>query len=279
MSEDRVDCAECGERYDSAEFTFCPRCGGTGARPAGAKPTTAGGVGAAPTMMDIQRSVARRRVQRGGIILVAMGAATAAMLIASLFLVETQLDASLDALATQAGGDLEIQVLGPAGDPAVGVNVTLLDMEGSALANGTTGAGGWWNTTAPQAGVNVTALDTWQRAFALGGQTLPVTLDATATPDDAWISDGALVTGLRIYMVVLLAMTLFVVGGGIAALRLKGRRLAVSGAFMGSIPAVLMALATLGALPMAATLFLVAAATLMVVATMSIWRGRTLFAS
>lgn len=226
-----VGCTECGEHYDSQENPFCPRCGSM--RTEGPVP---GAVDAAR-----RRSPARRRVQAAGVALMVVGAF---FVVGSIFVAvmvgQAPPQTLQEALAGQPGGALSIQVV--AGGESVAAVVNLTGPEGAPLTNGTTDAAGWFNTTGLEAAsvtVHVAADNgTWQRrALVMRGDEVTLRIDtATDAQESSWVGLDPFVRAVRIVAVFLAFLSLFIVAGGVAALRLRQRPLAVAGAMAGFLP-------------------------------------------
>lgn len=270
--EERVECAECGERYDSNEFTFCPRCGGT----------RAGAPAAAGVARGVDAGRRRRKVQSGGLILTIMGSVAAIAFLATVFFPAAQLEAVVPVLADQPGGELSVLVV-DAGAPVANATVLVAAYDGTPLFNATTGADGLANfTLADNAAANVTVQydgASWLRHVVVlegGSETLEVDTSGPAE-DTRWQGLDRLMLALRIFAGAMAVMALLVVAGGVAAMRLRFRHFATAGAFVGLVPTLLMFVMTLGFWPVPMTLLFGSVVALLAVATANIMRGRDLF--
>lgn len=224
-----VACGECSTRYDSATFTFCPRCGSVRST------AVAATVGATP-----QRGPAPldRRLQLGGALLLALGLLAGGLAGYALGPGYDGVEASVgDLLLSQPGavpgGSLSIRTLVD-GVPTPS-NVTLLD-GGLPFANLTSDAAGWANVTLGSHGaVEVHAVGAnhtlVRRILVLEGTSDSIVLDLARDPTTApWQGLSlALTTGLGAFAV---AATLLALGG-VAALLRRLRWLA----YLGPIPA------------------------------------------
>lgn len=251
---DRVTCAECQENYDSDAMPFCPRCGSTKSTPgvlSGARATAAA------------RDPRRRRVQIGGVMLTILGGLGVVMFILSAVLAgQLMTDIAGDVLVGLPGGELEVRVLDN-GTAVPNATVQILHQNGTILHEDRTEASGWSNVTAlDEALVDVRVLTpegNWTRTvIVLQGSDdqliIDVAEDPTTSPD--WVGAAELVRTLRITAVVFSVASLMVLAAGISALRLRNRGLAITGAVVGLIPALLLFVVTLavGALLMVLSL-------------------------
>lgn len=246
---DTVQCAECGTAYDSEENPFCPRCGAI---------EHAKDPGAA-VQIAARSDPHRRRVQAAGIILVTVGLVTLALFATAAALTPSLVPQTMDALATQPGGDLAVRVT-DGGDPLGGVPVEVRALNGSVLQNTTTDASGWANfTDLAHAGVNVTAhgdSGDWSRSVLTldganeGPNAAMLALDTQADPQTSgeWVGVDAFVQAVRVVAIVFAAVAALTLVAGIAALRLRQRNLAFMGALVGGLPWLVLSVASLNIL-------------------------------
>lgn len=231
---DVVECAECGNRYDSDRNPFCPRCGSTrqDQSMAAAMPSAA------------RARPQRRRVQAGGLVLLAMGALLLVAGGAGVFQAEHAVVQEPPALAALPGGEVHVRVLED-GAPRENVSVAVLAWNGSRQQEHATDAGGWANLTMDRALSHVIVADngtTWNRTVvAMEDVTVRLELDlATADREEEdWLGVGAVVSQVRILGGVLAFLAAMMVAGGVAALRVRARGLAMAGIVAGMVPALL----------------------------------------
>lgn len=220
-------CAECGNRYESPPYSFCPKCGST----ARAGPSQPGGV--RPTA---RRDPARMRVQLGGIVLLTVAALSLASTLTLLANPESAQRVLFDTSMESAGGPVgeggAVHVrLVQDGAPVAGANVTYAGANGTFLA-GRTDAGGWHNATLGTrwaAVVNVTWMDrSWTReVLAPGGVVTQLQVDAAEPARVARVVGGESLwqAGLATATVLAGLMAL----GGLAAVLVRWRGLALAG--------------------------------------------------
>ncbi|MEK6985603.1 MAG: hypothetical protein AABX89_04390 [Candidatus Thermoplasmatota archaeon] len=229
-----VACGECSTRYDSATFTFCPRCGSVRST---AIATTLGAVPQRPPApLD-------RRLQLGGALLLALGLLAGSLAGYALGPGFSDVEASVgDLLLSQPGaipgGTLSLRTLVD-GVPTP-ANLTLLT-GGLPFANLTSDGSGWANVTLGSNGaVEVRAeaanRTVVRRILVLEGTSASLVLDLARDPTDApWHGLSlALNTGLGA-LAVAAALLAF---GGIAALARRLRWLA----YLGPLPALALGL-------------------------------------
>jgi hypothetical protein len=233
---EEVDCSECGNRYDSDTQAFCPRCGSVGSN------KVAGIVAA------VRFEPGRRRAQVGGLVLIVTAAtmlvlygmvlATAGTLVA---------DQSLALLQDQPGGELEIWVDGYV--PADGSGTfAVATRAGFGLANGTLDAsGGAHVPELSSASVNVTITThngTWNReVLVLRGDTQNVTVIPGVSATSGQLGTDALAGPVRIMVAFFMLVSLFVVLGGVSAVRLRNKNVAIGAAIVGIMPILILAVA------------------------------------
>ncbi len=260
---EEVECAECGHRYDSQSQTFCPRCGNQSTRR-----------GVTPAALQPQRfDPRRRRVQFAGLMLIALGVVSLVAFGAVAALAHTfTLADSVEVLGGQPGGPLEV-VFTDDGTPVEGATVFVAWANGN--ATGTTDADGRYNTTLGEAQAtlriehNGTA---WTRdVIALEGMPLDVAIDRNdATTSDDTLAPSVPVNSIRGLAGFFAFASLFVVIGGVAAFRLKGRSLAIAGAAAGLLPVLIL----VTAVPNIASMLLLI---VLSIALFFIWQARSLF--
>ncbi len=228
-----VECAECGNRYDSQVDAFCSRCGST----------KTGQTFTASVDVAQRGGAVRRRVQAGGVILLVMGllamVAYATIAIAPAVVVD-----NMEVFLTdQQGGEVAVQVL-QNGTPVAGTEVRFVHPDGSVLANASTNAQGWANASAASAYLLVEVGDFQQGVVSLPEATTAMEVDlATATGGET-VGLDTVVSAVRGVSGFFAVMSLFVVAGGIAAIRVQGRGLALGGAGLGMLPALILFVAT-----------------------------------
>ncbi len=235
-----VACGECGTRYDTATFGFCPRCGSV--RRSGVLPAASSAPGArAPRASS---PVHQRRLQAGGAILLLVGVIALALAAYSLGPGLADVEQGVGALLSSQpdnvpGGTLALQTLLD-GQP-VAANVTLI-AGGMVVGHAGTDLTGWSNTSLGSHGaVHVTvraANRTLERnVLVVDGTTVALRLDVATDPadDPAWHGLGsALQAGLGL----LAALALLLAAGGLAALLRRLRWLAL----LGPVPSLALAL-------------------------------------
>ncbi|MFO1532233.1 MAG: hypothetical protein ABR562_00820 [Thermoplasmatota archaeon] len=217
-------CAECNTRYDARTLAFCPRCGGTARAGSDATPGPGG-----------RRDPARMRLQLGGVLLLILGglflaAATTALMNPGaterqVFLFGLGQDESFQ------GGEVAVRVLDD-GLPVPGANVTM-QAGNRTLAAGATDLDGRFNATLRGSiAVNVTVTrgtESWLRqVLAPQGVTATVAIDLA---HDAASSDRVVgAQGLALTtMLALLVLSLLLSVGGLAAVLVRWRGLALAG--------------------------------------------------
>jgi hypothetical protein len=238
---ERVACAECGRIYDSDENAFCPGCG---ALERAERPHDA-------VALARRRDPRRRPVQALGIFMISIGGLAGFMFVLLAVQAPDLLPQAIEAVADMEGGDLSVHVQ-QAGVPVAGVRVNVTSLDGDVLASAPTDAAGWANfTRLSHAGVNVTVHHVdgeWSRrvlAFDLGGQATRLDVQTEDDRvDEDWVGIDGIVTAIRVLAGVLAAASLVTVGGGIAAVRLRGRQWAIAGAAVALVPALIVALAS-----------------------------------
>ncbi len=257
---EEVECAECGHRYDSQTQTFCPRCGNMGSRSAGQ---------VAPMRSDPRR----RRVQIGGVILIST-ASLLLILFGAVFAMAGTLvqEQGAELLQDQPGG--ELTVVFTDGAPVANASVAVTLLNGSLAAAGATDDDGRFGPLdLDVAVVNVTITHmqrAWHRqAVVIDGDSLLLRVDA-ADATEATVGADALVGPVRGMLGFFIAISLFVLGGGIAAVRLRQRNIALSAGIVGLLPILIMAVAV----PNIATMLLMFLLTL---AVAFIFAGRGAF--
>lgn len=253
---DSVQCAECGERYDSDEHPFCPRCGALEKAEASE----------APFVMAARDDPRRRRVQAAGVMMTLVGGLMLVLFLVMLAMAPSLVPQTLDTLADQPGGAVHIH-LSEGGAPVHGAEVTLSARNGTLLQNGTTDQNGWANFTAVgPAGIDLAvhhAGNVWTRAvFSLPGagtdaSATVVELDLAVAPrtSEDWMGVDAFVTGSRVIAAVFSLVSAVTVAGGVSALRLRRRSLATAGALVGMLPWLILFVASLNGLVLAVLLF------------------------
>lgn len=236
--EETVECAECGNRYDSASQPFCPRCGSESGR-------TATAASYAPVRMDARG----RRARAGGVILLILG--SLALLQSGWTLVappapdaeQLELLADVGFLQDQPGGTARLAVV-QNGTP-VDAAVTVLRMDGRPVENATTAAGTLNLTDLPSAFVNLTMRwegQTWFRhVYVPASETLDVTVDVAAdAPGTVEWEAVEQLTATRVLAAFLVLFSAFVVLGGVLALRLQKWGIALAAAILVALPALLL---------------------------------------
>ena len=225
---DWVVCAECHTRYEATQFSFCTRCGSTARAGSGAP---------VPVSPLRRRDPARMRLQLGGVLLLAVGLVFVGSAVLLFMNPAWSQGTSFDQL-----GQSPADPTAPAGDIQVHVTDSGVDLRGAnvsvtagnrTVATGTTGADGRYNATLTGSfAVNVTVQagnGTWvRRALAPHGFVVPVDVDigrdARSTDRVAGPEELFLVTGIA-----WLVMSLLMVLGGLAAVLVRWRGLALGG--------------------------------------------------
>lgn len=221
---DEVDCPECGARYDSDANAFCPRCGSERKAPA-----------REATIASAQRTQpGRRRVQAGGLILAVLGGLAALQFLIGAIVPADPDPATLEMLSDVGffrdlpGGEVVLSM-----QPGAVGNYTLATLDGNATTgtamNGTT-------LSLESAFMNLTVtLDGTQYVRMLyvpQGEQETVHLEDDAA---SWVSAGApsALRGIAAFMAFFAALVLV---GGISAVRLRQRRLAVMAIVLAALP-------------------------------------------
>ncbi len=244
-----VECSECGTRYDSDNNAFCPRCGST----------SKGGPVAGALQAARRSDPRRRRVQAAGIILMVMGSVAFAQFLYAAIVVP-DLDPSIyeqlqgTPLAdASAGGAVHLHYL-ENGTPLAGLRVRIDAMAGNQSLELTTNDAGWANTTkVPSAFITITVQNSTtganftapfvRHAYAPFGQTLVVQDDlAKRTGTETPWSAPSLATEVRIIAGFLAGFAVLVAAAGLLAFKLRAFGLALAGAILAVVPALLLAL-------------------------------------
>lgn len=223
-----VDCAECGNRYDSQVNPFCPRCGSTktGVPVPGAVPVS-------------QRAdPRRRRLQAAGVVLGVMGLLSAASLAYIMAFPPSASPAAYEAYANLAGGgpggQLHVRVL--VEGRAAGNETLAIGNETSANQTVRTDSHGWSNLTLPHAVTQVVVVAhnaTKFRFYVPANQTYETTINATSAQGVEWQGAPLFSPGvIRAVAGAFLAMSLLVFWGGLCAVRQRDFIVAVVGAAM-----------------------------------------------
>lgn len=234
-----VACGECGTRYDSATFTFCPRCGSTRSSPAGAA-----GSAAPSGPATAAASPHARRLQAAGVVLLLLGLLAAGLAGYALGPGYAELEATSGALvATQSegipGGIVHVLILRD-GEPAA-ANLTFEAM-GRTVATAATDGAGRANLTlgSHPAGLLIVAAggqNLTRNLFVLEGGVLDVRVDVArdAAHDPTWLGlDLVLQVGLWTF----LALGALLALAGTAALLRRARWMA----YLGPVPALALTL-------------------------------------
>ncbi len=215
-------------------MAFCPACGGT--KQGAAAPGPVAGL-----------DMTVRRVRMAGIALVSLGAVMTVGLVAVFIFAAEILPETLEQLAPQPGGGFHLHFT-ENGTGAANATVTVEGVEGPVL-NGTTGPGGWWNVTEAPAGIWVNTTwqgETWsRRVFSVAGSPAALEVDTSeARVEDDWVGAQDFLRSVRVMAGVLLLVSLVVIAGGVSALRLHHRGLAMAGGIVGLLPPILLFTAT-----------------------------------
>lgn len=259
---EEVECAECGHRYDSEQQTFCPRCGNDATR----RGVTAESF--RPQRFDPRH----KRAKMAGLMLIALGVVSLIAFGAVAAFAHTfSLADSVEVLGAQPGGDV-VLTFTDGGVPVANANVTLAWDTGN--LTGMTDTEGRYNGTVERADATLTIEHngTWIRdIIALEGMPLELTID-TADPQtsDEVVTPPVPVNSIRGLAGFFAFASLFVIIGGVAAFRLKGRSLAIGGAVAGLLPVLIL----VTAVPNVASVILMVVLT---VALLFILQARTLF--
>lgn len=242
---DLVTCKECGTRYDTSQG-FCPRCGSTARGPA-----TPAAVAVAQ-----RRDPGRRRVQASGAVLLAVGALLAVVFAAMLALSGTLTQGFLDDMQRDPsrvavpGGSIVVLVT-DAGAPAPGVPVNVTTLDGVAVTNGTTDEGGRFEARlGGTAFANVTVArdgdDLVRRVVAIDGSAVTLRFDlGAASAAASWAGFEKLQAVMRVVLAVFLAVALLLAAAGVCALALRAWSVALAGAAIGMVPALVLTVASL----------------------------------
>lgn len=230
---ERVQCAECADTYDSDEHPFCPRCGAV---------ATAAAPGAALSLAG-RNDPSRRRVQVAGVIMMSTGGIVLALGLAWLLFAGVLAGAMFDNGLDQESSPIQITVV-DANGPVAGVNVSATPVGGTESwlvtgANGTAvfamqsnafvdlrvdwGAGNWSQRVA---------------AISLGGQgpvELTINTDDGA-PVEPLLDQSMARQSVRIFGAIATIFGALPVISGIAAVRLRKRSTAQTGAIIGALP-------------------------------------------
>ena len=225
---DEVDCPECGARYDSDGNAFCPRCGSERKAPA-----------RDATLASAERTQpGRRRVQAGGLILAVLGGLAALQFLIGAIVPADPDPATLEMLSDVGffrdlpGG--EVVLLMPPG--SVG-NYTLETLDGNATTgtamNGTT-------LSLESAFMNLTVAfdgrEYVRMLYVPQGEHEAVRFEDDG---DSWVSAGA-PSALRGIAAFMAFFALLVVVGGVCAVRLRQRRLAIMAIALAALPGLIL---------------------------------------
>lgn len=221
-----VVCAECNTRYETEALGFCPRCGSRAKE--GESPVA--------TVGPIRRDPARMRLQLGGVLLLLMG------LLFLVAVVVTMLNpawSETQSFAYWSGPQEDMNATAgtiivlatDAGKPLVGANVTISSGNRTVASGVTDPAGRYELQLRGYIAVNLTLAsggNSWTRhVLAPSGSTIEVHVDVTdaAVSDRVEGPDNLLVatTVAGFTMTILLAL------GGLAAVLVKWRGLALAG--------------------------------------------------
>lgn len=230
-----------------------------------------------PAAIDPQRfDPRRRRAKVGGLMLVALGIVSVLAFSAVIALAgQFSLADNQGVLGGQPGGPVTV-VFTDNGTAVAGADVILAWSGGG--VNGTTDADGTFKATAGGAQANVTirhsAADnqTWVRdVLSLDSMPVTVAIDTgDPTTSDEPVAAPLPTNSIRAVAGFFLFISAFVLAGGVAAYRLKGRGIAIGGALAGLLPLLIM----VTAVPNIATMVLLL---LMAVALVFVWQARSLF--
>lgn len=229
---EQVQCAECSRQYDSDEHPFCPRCGSLGKSDAVA--TTA-------STISRRHDPKRRRAQLAGVILAVLGSITGILFLATAILAPSLVPVTLPSFEMQDGGHLTVQVQDETG-PLDEVSVVVNNLAGEQLASGFT-INGSTTFALPQAGVQVVVSQggenwTWN-VLSLNQTQDHIQLSADLSKpagDHGWVGADTFVQGSRILAGIFTVISLFTLLGGIQAIRLRNKGIALAGAIVGGLP-------------------------------------------
>lgn len=276
-----VQCPECKADSD-ASLTFCAKCGAS-LRPAAAPASGAeAGPAAAPspptTINDLEDARSRRRLRSAALILVVVGLLGASNAAFALFvppLPDLETIRETGGIGASGGpGSLHLVVV-QAGVPLGGLELNVTEYGASAVQHYTTESDGSVTLTAMPAPLsNVTARRAGETYTLIVFASAPFGADITwdlaeADPGQPRFDATSMASIIRILSGVFLVMSAVVTGGGFAALRRRGKFLAIAG----GVVAVLLALFSSGNI-----LFFAVTATASVLALVWIVRARRLFA-
>ncbi len=243
--EERVQCAECGNQYDSNENAFCPRCGSV--------PRARSGDAAAPPAATLRLSrldPSLRRLRAAGLVLMILGSLAALQFLYVVAVApgpdEQFLNdvSDLEPFASQPGGKISLYISGGAGNESIAAtapNGTV--MAQTALENGK----GWFNTTLATTFSNITITDSDHitrvllRVYLPAGNDLDSTVDLATVDFEAeptWlVADTS--TVVRTLAGFATFMALVVVAGGLGAWRQRTRGLALLAGSLAVFPGLL----------------------------------------
>lgn len=242
--EESVQCGECGQRYDSNENAFCPRCGSLSrGRDVSGAVATAG-----------RRDPDLRRVRTSGVVLIVLGALAAAQFLYATAVPPEPDEALLELFAAEEfvanaeGGVLRLHVT--ENGTAVDVPVVVRAMNGTVLREEGT-VGGWYNATLPVAFANLTVggIETTHgnitvpaqvhRVYVSSGESLRLEVDLGEPQGGPEWHAASTVPFVRPVLAFLAFMGLVVLAGGVAAWRQRLLGLAVTGAVLVLLPGLL----------------------------------------
>ena len=261
-----VECAECGNRYDSQEDPFCPRCG-----------SNTQAIGAAPVMAAARLfDPRRRRARSAGIVLIVLSLFFAAQF--SFAAIVPADDSGLLGVAKSLppgpGGELIVHVTS-GNSSVVGAQVQFLDSNGTLQASLVTNSEGKASHQFTASLGNVTIAyegQLWHRGVYIPAGSTTLSVDIATAP--AGVTEAfapSLQSVFRTAAIVGAVIAFFILGAGFAAFRLRYFAIAASGAFL---PAAF-GLAAVFLIPGAPFLWLMEA--VLVYGFISILRARTLF--
>ncbi|MGB1587087.1 MAG: hypothetical protein ACPHID_08610 [Thermoplasmatota archaeon] len=222
--EETVDCQECGQRYDSNEHPFCPRCGSEKS-PERRR-----------TMDLAQRSdPGRRRVQIGGLIL----AAVAALALVQ-FLVAAFDDSPPDAATLDMLSGVELMRDAPGGTlELIGEGTyELRTMDGIVLANGTIMGAATLELNSTFTNLTLQG-DIYRHLYVPDDEHVTIAVSELSPGGPEWIAAGS-VGAMQIiagFMAFFAALTVL---GGVMAFRLRQRRLAYLGCGLALLPGLIL---------------------------------------
>lgn len=231
--EESVHCGECGQRYDSNQNAFCPRCGSL-SRSQDVGPAVASAQRRDPDL---------RRLRAAGVVLMVVGGLAAAQFLWMAVAPPAPGPDSLEVLAQvptfadQPGGDMRLHVT--QNGSAAGVPVSIAARNGSILLEGET-ANGWFNATLPVAFANVTVGATNSSQLHLfyvpQGSRVLAEVDLAEPLDGPEWHAASTSTVIRTIGGFLAFLALVVVAGGVAAWRRRPMALAVTGGIIAVFP-------------------------------------------